>query len=127
MQDRRAPRIAVEALGWELVDGREASGLIVELSPAGARLERPYVGGPTRRDVPLQLEIPEIDEVIWARGEACFDQLIPTRSTRGGPMGLVRRTGYRIALAARRDLRLLEEYVIETFRASQLPDLMWAT
>lgn len=103
----------MEALGWELVDGREASGLIVELSPVGVRLERPYLGGPTLREVPLQLEIPEIDEVIWARGEACFDQLVQTRSPRGG---LIRRTGYRIALAARRDLRLLEEYVIETYR-----------
>jgi hypothetical protein len=75
------------------------------------------MGGPTRREVPLQLEVPGIDEVMWARGDACFDVLVPTRSAAGGPLGLIRRTGYRIVLAARRDFRMLEEFVVETYRA----------
>jgi len=32
---------------------------------------------------------------------------------------LIRRTGYRIAAAAARDLRMIEEFVVETDRASQ--------
>jgi hypothetical protein len=114
---RESPRIDVETLCWEVIDGREASGLAVDLSSGGLRIERPYTGGPTRREVLLELEVPGIDEVMWARGDACFDVLVPTATLAGGPMGLVRRTGYRIMLAARRDMRMLEEFVVETFRA----------
>lgn len=114
---RESPRIDVETLCWEMIDGREASGLAVDLSSGGLRIERPYIGGPTRREVMLELEVPGIDEVMWARGDACFDVLVPTTTPAGGAMGLVRRTGYRIMLAARRDLRMLEEFVVETFRA----------
>jgi hypothetical protein len=117
---REGPRIDVEALAWEVLDGRETSSLAVELSPSGVRLERPYIGGQTRREVPLQIEVPGVDEVIWAKGEACFDRLVPTRDPIGGPLGLVRRTGYRIVAAARRDLKLLEELVVETYKKRQL-------
>jgi hypothetical protein len=114
---RESPRIGVEALCWELVGGQEISGIAVELSSLGVRLERPYTGGPTRREVPLQLEVPGIDEVMWANAGACFDQLVPVAGPAGGALGLVRRTGYRILAAASRDLRLLRELVVETDRA----------
>ncbi len=114
---REGPRIDVEALCWELVDGHETSGLTIDLSSTGLRIERPYAGGPTRRDVPLQIEVPGIDEVMWARGDVVSDMLVPTRSPAGGPMGLIRRTGYRLVLAAQRDLRMLKEFVVETHRA----------
>ncbi len=114
---RESPRICVEALCWELVDRHEVSGLAVDLSTMGLRIERPYVGGPTRQQVPLQIEVPGIDEIMWARGDAVFDLVVP-----GGPTGLVRRTGYHLTLAASRDLRLLGEFVVETHR-SRTPDL----
>jgi hypothetical protein len=129
---RESPRIGIEALCWELVDGRETSGLAVDLSSVGLRIERPYTGGPTRKDVPLQIELPGLDEIMWARADACFDVLVPSSGPAGGaardprntmePGGrmkyvpLVRRTGYRIVAAASRDLRRLEELVIETDR-----------
>jgi hypothetical protein len=116
---RESPRIDVEALCWELVDGRETSGLAVDLSSSGLRLERPYTGGPTRREVPLQIEVPGIDEIMWARADACFDTLVPSSSAAGGALGLIRRTGYRIAIAAARDLRMLAEFVVETDRANR--------
>jgi|SRR6185503_11544192 len=114
---RESPRIEVEALCWEIVDSRETSGLAMDLSSLGLRLERPYRGGPTLREVPLQIEVPGIDEIMWARANACYDTLVPSRTPAGGPLGLIRRTGYRIAAAAARDLRRLEEFVIETARA----------
>lgn len=123
---RESPRIGIEALCWELVGGRELSGMAVELSPAGLRLERPYTGGPTRREVPLQLEVPGIDEVMWARADACFDHLVPATGPAGGPLGLIRRTGYRIVAAAARDLRMLRELVVETDRASRRARLLAA-
>ena len=104
---------------WELVDGRETSALAFDLSSGGLRIERPYAGGPTRREVPLQIEVPGIDEVMWARGDASYDLLIPTTKPAGGVLGLIRRTGYRLVLAAQRDLRLLEEFVVETHRAQR--------
>lgn len=118
---RESPRIDVEALCWEVVDGREASALAVDLSPTGLRIERPYVGGPTRREVPLLLEVPGIDEVMWARADACFDVVVPDKQ-RGGALGLLRRTGYRLVLAAQRDLRLLRELVVETHRARRVDE-----
>ena len=109
---RESPRIGVEALCWELVDRHEVSGLAVDLSTMGLRIERPYVGGQTRRQVPLQIEIPGIDEIMWARGDAVFDTVVP------GPTGLTRRTGYHLTLAASRDMRLLSEFVHEAHRAN---------
>lgn len=114
---RASPRIAVEAMCWELVSGAEQSGLALDLSSNGLRLERPYTGGATQREVQLEIEVPGIDEVMWARGDVCFDILVPTTKASGGPLGLIRRTGYRIARAAQRDLRHLQEFVTETYRA----------
>lgn len=111
---RTSPRIDVEALCWEIVDDREVSSLVVDLSSDGARLERPFLGGRIERAVPLQIEIPGIDEVMWARGDVIFDHLVPAKSK--GPFGLMRRTGYHIALAAARDLRLVREYIHAMYR-----------
>jgi hypothetical protein len=113
---RASPRIDVEALCWEVVGDREISSLVVDLSSTGARLERPYVGGRLAREVPIQLEVPGIDEVMWARGDVVFDQLVPAPAQSGGPFGLLRRTGLRIAIAAARDLRLLRDYVYDIAR-----------
>jgi hypothetical protein len=114
---RESPRIEVEAMCWEMVEGKELSGLALDLSSGGLRIERPYVGGATRREVQLEIEVPGVDEVMWARGDVCFDVLVPTSTPAGGPLGLIRRTGYRIASAAQRDLRMLREVVNETYRA----------
>ena len=108
---RISPRIDVEALCWEIVDDREKSALLVDVSVHGARIERPFIGGRIEHEVPLQLEGPGIDEVMWARGEVVFDRLVPAQHA--GPFGLLRRTGYRIAVAAARDLRLLRDYVYD--------------
>jgi len=102
---------------WECVDGHETRGLAVDLSALGLRVERPYTGGPTRREVPIELEVPGIDELMWAKGDACYDVVVPASGPAGGALGLIRRTGYRIVGAARRDLRRIEELVIETDRA----------
>jgi len=111
---RESPRIDIDALCWEIIDGKEASGLAVDLSSLGLRIERPYTGGPTRKEVQLEIEVPGIDEIVWAKGEASSDILVPTSLPAGGPMGLIRRTGYRLILAAQRDLRMIKELVWET-------------
>ncbi|HTR51241.1 MAG TPA: PilZ domain-containing protein [Kofleriaceae bacterium] len=119
---RSSPRIEVEALCWELVGDHEVSSFVVDVSGDGMRLERPFVGGRIAREVPLQLEVPGIDEVMWARGDVVFDQLVPTQAPNGGPYGLLRRTGIRIAMAAARDLRLLRDYVYAVATLQEIED-----
>lgn len=109
---RLDPRLRTEAMCWELLDNKEAAALAVNLSPIGVRIERPYVGGRTPRGVPLQIEIPDLEEVMWAKGEPMFDHVVQVA---GGE--LVRRTGYRIVAAASRDLRTLRELVFDNYRA----------
>jgi len=115
---------------WEVVAERETNALVVDLSIEGARVERPFIGGRIQREVPLQIEVPGIDEVMWARGDVVFDHVVQApKWGNGGPFGLLRRTGYRIAIAASRDLRLLRDYVYEMHRAIRVdePELAFAT
>lgn len=114
---RSSPRVAVESFCWEIVDGKEIGSISLDLSTHGVRIERPYVGGGTRSEVQLELEIPEIDEMMWAKGAATYDVLVQDKSPSGGPMGLVRRTGYRLVAGARRDFNRLAEYVMEREKA----------
>jgi hypothetical protein len=116
---REGPRIDVDALCWEVSDEGETSAMAVDLSQGGIRIERPYVGGRTREVVPLQLDIPGIDELLWARGDVCSDIVVAGKH-RLAP--LVRRTGYRIAMAARRDRKMLREYVFDSFLMRQRLD-----
>jgi len=130
---RSSPRIGTQALAWEIQGERELSSLVVDLSAEGARLERPYIprskwdvalelgpAGPSmwtpgmQHDgvIPLQLELPEVDEVLWARGDVVFDELVPVKS-QGGPFGLMRRTGLHLSLGATRDMRLLKDWIYE--------------
>jgi len=114
---RSSPRVDVATLCWEIVDGKEASSVAVDLSPMGVRIERPYVGGGTMKETQLEIEIPEIDELMWCKGDATFDVLVQNNAPTGGPLRLTRRTGYRLTAAATRDMKRLEEYVMEADRA----------
>ena len=112
---RLAPRIDVEAMCSEIVEGHERHGMLVDVSHTGVRIARPYTGGRTPRALQLEFELPGIDEIIWAKGDVCFDEL--RRAVPGEGAGLVRTTGIRLAAAAARDLRMLRDYVHELRRA----------
>lgn len=114
---RCSPRVNVATMCWEIVHGKEASTIAVDLSAAGIRIERPYVGGGTMKATQLEIEIPEIDELMWCKGDATFDVLVQNNLPNGGPLQLTRRTGYRFTAAATRDMKRLEEYVREADRA----------
>jgi hypothetical protein len=108
---RVLPRIPVEKLASEVVNDREQLGLVMDLSPEGLRLERRFFG---RRDSPivqLEFELPEVDEIVWAKGEVCFDKLRPS------PTGPVRSTGIRLVSAAGRHLRMLRDWVMSAAEA----------
>jgi hypothetical protein len=117
LSKRLDPRIAVETLCSEVVDDREHFGVLVELSPNGVRLERPLAG---RRDgsiVQLEFELPDADEIIWAKGQVCFDRY--GRGIEGSGVNAVRTTGVRLVAAASRHLRMLRDWVAATVEARQ--------
>src|SRR5690349_14630235 len=110
---RTSPRLGVEAFCTEIVEGHERHSLVADVSEAGIRLARPYTGGRTPAVVQLEIELPGLDEVIWAMGQVCFDQI---RRELGRT---VRTTGIRFAAAASRDLRLVRDYVFDLWRADE--------
>jgi PilZ domain len=114
LSKRLDPRIPVETLCSEVVDDREHFGLVVELSPNGVRLERPLGGRRDGHIVQLEFELPDADEIIWAKGEVCFD-----RYRRCDGPGAVRSTGVRLVAAASRHLRMLREWVAATVEATR--------
>ena len=114
LSKRLDPRIPVETLCSEVVDEREHFGLVVELSPNGVRLERPLGGRREGHIVQLEFELPDADEIIWAKGEVCFDRYRPTLEG----VGAVRSTGVRLVAAASRHLRMLREWVAATVEAT---------
>ncbi len=116
---RTVPRTSVAAKCWEVIDGKERRAGVVDLSWEGVRLERPFCGGPTPEQVQLEIDVAGIDEVIWAKAGSCFDEVVPADPLIAGPMGLMRRTGFRLLAAASRDLRLLRDYLFEQRRLAQ--------
>jgi PilZ domain len=102
---RSGARIPVESLCAEVVEEHERFGIVVDVSEDGLRLERP-LAGKQARVVQLEFEIPEVDELMWAKAELCFDRVRPS------PDGVVRSSGVRLVAAAQRHLRMLRDYVV---------------
>ncbi len=118
---RRSPRIGVESFCTELQDEVMRHAIVTDLSAEGLCLHRPlgWRHGPT---IPIEFEIPEVDEVMWALGEVCFDEV--KRAPPGyaiGIGGLIRSTGLRLVNAAERHKRILREYVMDSWRDDQAP------
>jgi hypothetical protein len=110
---RHERRIPVESLCTEVTSGREQLSLVVELAERGLRLQRPLNGRLHSRIVQLEFEVPEVDEVVWAKGLICFDQLWRGHERHGRGL-LVRTSGVRVLAAATRHLRMLQDYVVAT-------------
>jgi hypothetical protein len=115
--NRTSPRIRVQSLCSEVIDDQDQLALVVDLSESGLRIQRPLRGrsGMYRapdgseldRLVQVEFELPEVDEIVWAKGEVCFDQLWRAP----GLLAPVRTTGVRLLAAATRHLRMLRDYV----------------
>ncbi len=119
----REPRVPVDAMCSEVVAEREHYGLVTDLSESGLRLERPLRGRQPERIVQLEFELPDADEIIWAKGEICFDHL------RNAPAGALRTSGVRLVAAATRHLRMLRDWVVaarEARRPVDESDVRWA-
>jgi hypothetical protein len=115
---RIAPRIAVDGLCGVVANTnqlRHAS--LRDLSAIGVHLERPFDPSTASRVVQLELELPGLDEVIWARAEVtrAFLTPLPGRTPDDQPRFWCR-AGLRLAGVAQRERRLLRDYVLETRR-----------
>jgi len=86
------------------------SALLIDISESGLRLQRPIHGRRPTGLVPLEFEIPEVDEIVWAAGEVCFDEVWQVRGTDFGPSGLLRTSGVRLVSLTARHRRMLREY-----------------
>jgi hypothetical protein len=115
---RLAPRISVDGLCGVVAKHDLRHAAMVDLSSIGLRLELPFDHTATDRTVQLEIELPGIDEIVWARGEVTFAHLSPMGGHHAdGQPRLWCRAGIHIAAAATRDRRLLRDYVLETRRA----------
>ena len=85
-----------------------------DLSLGGIRLERVFDPAHARRSVQLEIDLPGIDEVVWASGVVSFAVLTPMggRTLDGQPRFWVR-AGVRLGNMCRREQRLLHDYLRE--------------
>jgi hypothetical protein len=119
LRRRIGPRVQVETFCSEHAstggEDFERHALILDMSEDGLRVQRP-IGGPRTRSLQLEFEIPEVDEVVWAQGEICFDEVWQVPATEpGGLSGILRTSGIRLLSTAARHQRLLREYVNDTW------------
>ena len=112
---RNGPRIAVDGFCGVVTHRDLRHATLLELSETGIRLERVFDPRVAARTVALEIELPEIDEVIWARADVAFARLTPLGGVHAsGQPRLLCRAGLRIADAASHHLRLLRDYVFAT-------------
>ncbi len=117
-QRRIAPRIPVDGLCGVVSHDELHHAAMLDLSAIGLRLERPFDPSTARPVVQLEIELPGIDEIVWARGEVSFAFLspMPGRTADGQPRFWCR-AGLRLTTVCQRERRLLRDYVLETRRA----------
>jgi hypothetical protein len=111
---RRAPRISVDGFCGVVTDDDLHHASMSNLSTLGLRLERPFDPATARPLVQLEIELPGLDEVVWASATVTHAYLTPMPGRRAdGQPRFWCRAGLRIANASRRETRMLRDYVID--------------
>lgn len=111
-RDRRLGyRVPLEMFLTQYIHERPFRGLTANISDTGLYLETvkaagPHLG-PDNTTVGLEFELPGTNEVIWARGEVCYDRL--DHYTLGW--------GVRFTAMPRIHARLVRDYCIEARHA----------
>jgi hypothetical protein len=117
---RCAPRITVDGLCGVVANDDLRPATMTNLSTLGVRLERPFDPKTAKPIVQLEIELPGVDEVLWASANVTHAYLTPMAGL--GADGQPRfwcRAGLRIADACSRERRLLRDYVVETLLAQR--------
>ncbi len=115
---RRAPRISIDGLCGVVVDNDLHHASMSDLSTLGLRIERPFDPKAAKPIVQLEIELPGVDEIVWASAVVTHAYLtpMPGRTADGQPRFWCR-AGLRIADACQRERRMLRDYVVETLIA----------
>jgi hypothetical protein len=116
---RRAPRISVAGFCGVAVDNDLHHASLTNLSTLGLRVEGPYrPADGAKRVLQLEIELPGLDEVMWASALVMRAVVTPLRTT--SPDDKPRfwcRAGLRLGETSRRERRMLQDYVIDGLRA----------
>jgi hypothetical protein len=112
---RRAPRISLDGLcGVVSDDDGLCHASMSDLSSIGLCIERPFDARTARPVVQLEIELPGVDEIVWASAAVTYARVTRMRGRgRDGQARFWCRTGLRIASASQRERRLLRDYVVE--------------
>jgi hypothetical protein len=115
---RQAPRISTDGICGILAGRSMVPAAMMDLSWLGLRLELPFDHTSASRIVQLEIEVPGLDEIVWAQGHVTFARLTPM----GGyhPDGQPRlwcSAGVQIDVAASSERRLVRELVMDTTRS----------
>jgi hypothetical protein len=114
---RRAPRISIDGFCGVVTNDDLRPAAMSNLSTLGLRVERPFDHKAAKSVVQLEIELPGIDEVLWASASVTHAYLTPMPGvTADGQPRFWCRAGLRIADTSQRERRLLRDYVIETLR-----------
>jgi hypothetical protein len=115
---RRAPRISVDGLCAVATGDDLRPAAMSNLSTLGLRVERPYDPRTARPIVQLEIELPGLDEVVWASAVVTHAYLtpMPGRTADGQPRFWCR-AGLQLASSSQRERRMLRDYVIEALIA----------
>jgi hypothetical protein len=112
-----APRITLDGLCGVVANDDLCPASLRDLSLTGLRVERPFDPKSASPIVQLEIELPGIDEVVWAQAQVSHAVLtpMPGRTADGQPRFWCS-AGLRIAQVSTSEKRMLRDYVIETLR-----------
>jgi hypothetical protein len=111
---RRAPRISLEGFCSVSTDDTLRHAQLTNLSTQGLRIEQPARAATTRPIVQLEIELPGLDEVVWASA------YVTDVRVAYGRRAWTCKTGLHIAAISERERRLLRDYITEQLVARRL-------
>jgi hypothetical protein len=111
---RRAPRISVDGFCSVAVANDLHHASLSNLSTLGFRVERPYDPATAKPVVQLEIDLPGLDEVVWASAivTRAFLTPMPGRTADGQPRFWCR-AGLVLGDTSRRERRMLRDYVVD--------------
>lgn len=116
---RRAPRVSVDGLCGVASHNDLYHASMSDLSTTGLRLERVFDPKSAKPIVQLEIELPGLDEVVWASAAVTHAFLTPIGRTHDGQPRFWCKAGLRIADTSRAERTMLRDYVVETIRAQR--------
>ncbi|MFT3696785.1 MAG: PilZ domain-containing protein [Kofleriaceae bacterium] len=110
---RRAPRISIDGFCGVATDDDLTHASLSNLSTLGLRLERPFDPKTARPVIQLEIELPGLDEVVWASAVVTRAVLTPNGRHPDGQPKFWCRAGLAIRDTSRRERKMLHDYIID--------------